>query len=198
MNKSELRRQYRALREAFPAEAIAAASAVLCHRLAAWLSTHPTNQLTNQPTILTYLAFRNELDLSLLFDLLPHVRWTVPRIRGRDLVIHPYDPAHLVRHRFGMLEPASDLPVVDPVTLDVVLVPGVAFDRRGYRLGFGGGYYDRFLSTTPALRIGIAYDECLTDALPCTEHDQRMDWIATPRGLFPVGPPQLREDCGVI
>jgi len=85
-----------------------------------------------------------------------------------------------------MLEPAADLPVIDPATLDVVLVPGVAFDRQGGRLGFGGGYYDRLLPTTPALRIGVTYDECLCDALPCGEHDQRMDWIVTPTELFPI------------
>lgn len=181
MNKSELRRQYRSLRESLPAAAVIAASVTLCHRLAAWLPTiHPTNQ----PTILTYLAFRNEPDLRLLFDLLPHVRWAVPRIQGRDLVIHPYDPARLVRHRFGILEPAAELPVVDPAEIESVLVPGIAFDRQGRRLGWGGGYYDRFLSTTPALRIGVTYDECLTEELPCAENDQRMDWIATPTRLL--------------
>ena len=83
-------------------------------------------------------------------------------------------------HRFGMLEPTPDLPVIAPSTLEVILVPGVAFDRRGGRLGFGGGYYDRFLPTTPALRVAATYDECLSEALPCGEHDQRMDWVVTP------------------
>jgi len=87
------------------------------------------------------------------------------------------------------LEPAADLPVVDSAALNVVLVPGVAFDRRGGRLGFGGGYYDRLLPTTPALRVGVTYDECLADALPCDEHDQRMDWIVTPSETFAIGPP---------
>ncbi len=190
-NKSELRRHFRSLRESLPAEAVAAASAALCHRLATWLPTQlanqPTNQLTNQPTILTYLAFRNEPDLSMLFDLLPHIRWAVPRIQGRDLVIHPYEPARLARHRFGILEPAADLPVIEPAEIAIALVPGIAFDRSGVRLGWGGGYYDRFLTTMPALRVGITYEECLTDELPCTENDQRMNWIATPTRLWATG-----------
>jgi 5-formyltetrahydrofolate cyclo-ligase len=70
--------------------------------------------------------------------------------------------------------------------LDVVLVPGVAFDRYGGRLGFGGGFYDRFLPTTPALRVGVTYDSCLMDELPCTQSDQRMDWIVTPGGLWQI------------
>ena len=176
MNKPELRRHYCTLRECLPTEEIAAASAAICHRLSCFLP--PAS------CVLTYLAFRNEPDLSLLFDLLPHVRWTVPRIQGRDLVIHPYDPTRLARHRFGMLEPTADLPVVDQVTVNVILVPGVAFDRCGGRLGLGGGYYDRFLPATPALRVGVAYAECLADTLPCNESDERMDWIATPNGLF--------------
>jgi 5-formyltetrahydrofolate cyclo-ligase len=173
-DKPELRRQYCTLRECLPTEEVAAASTALCRRLAAW----PV--LRQAQNVLTYLAFRNEPDLGLLFDLLPHVRWAIPRIEGQRLVLHAYDPARLVRHRFGMLEPAPDLPVIEPSTLDVILVPGVAFDRLGGRLGFGGGYYDRFLPTTPALRVAVAYDECLCDALPCREHDQRMDWVVTP------------------
>jgi len=187
MNKPELRQHFRSLRECLPPGQVTAASAALCHRLAAWLSSvslPALPSLPSLPSILTYLAFRNEPDLALLFDVLPHARWAVPRIEGRRLIVHPYDPARLVRHRFGMLEPALDLPVIDPATLDLVLVPGVAFDRQGGRLGFGGGYYDRFLPTTPALRVGVTYDECLADVLPCGEHDQCVDWIVTPSDLF--------------
>lgn len=175
MDKSTLRQQFCALRERIPAEQVVAASTDLCRQLAVWPA------LQGAQTVLTYLAFRNEPDLGLLFDLLPHIHWVVPRIIGEgNMLLHPYDPARLVRHRFGMLEPAANLPVVSPAALDLILVPGVAFDRRGGRLGFGGGYYDRLLPTTPALRVGVTYDECLADALPCAEHDQRMDWVVTP------------------
>jgi 5-formyltetrahydrofolate cyclo-ligase len=172
MDKSELRTHFCSLRERLPTGETATYSNDLCERLARFLP--PAS------CILTYLAFRNEPDLSLLFELLPDARWVVPRItEGRQMALHPYDPERLVRHRFGMLEPAADLPVVNPAEIDIVLVPGVAFDRHGGRLGFGGGYYDRFLPTTSALRIGIAFDQCLAEQLPCGEHDQRMDWVAT-------------------
>lgn len=210
MDKPRLRQDYCTLRECLPAEDIATVSATLCQRLAAWFrgrgdasyEEHLDNRgalegcvAPTQQTILTYLAFRNELDLGLLFDLLPDANWIAPRIaKGRQLMLHPYDSARLARHRFGMLEPAADLPVVDPATLDVVLVPGVAFDRRGGRLGFGGGYYDRFLPTTPALRIGIAFDQCLAEDLPCGEHDQRMDWVATPSEIIHCAP-LWRKEC---
>jgi len=143
---------------------------------------------------LAYLAFRNEVDLSLLFDLRSDIEWVIPRIEERRLVLHPYDPACLVRHRLGMLEPAKNLPVVDPRKLDLVLVPGVAFDHRGGRLGFGGGFYDRFLPTTPALRVGVTYDRCLSEDLPCSDYDQRMDWIVTPTREIHCAP-LWREEC---
>ena len=189
MDKPALRQQFCSLRECLPAEEVSAASTALCHRLAAWLQRYHQSaskmrgQQADRPTnyILAYLAFRNEPDLGLLFDLLPDVHWVVPRIvKGRRLLVHPYDPARLVRHRFGMLEPAPDSPLVDPEILDIVLVPGVAFDQHGGRLGFGGGYYDRFLSITPALCVGVTFDTCLAKDLPCSEHDQRMDWVVTP------------------
>lgn len=172
--KARLRRHYRNARENLSPDTVAAASEALCRAIASWAP------LLEAQTVLTYVALRSELDLSALRAQLPLTRWAVPRVEGARLVLHAHDPARLVRHRFGMLEPAPDLPVVPPEVVDLVLVPGVAFDLAGGRLGFGGGYYDRFLPTTPALRVGVAHECCLADALPVDEHDQRMDWIVTP------------------
>ncbi len=184
MDKTQLRHKFRSIREHLSAADVAAASSAICQRLAAWLNEQAAGR------ILTYLAFHNEPDLGQLFELLPHVHWIVPRIiEQRRMTLHPYDPARLLRHPFGMLEPAADLPVIAPSTLDLVLTPGVAFDRHGGRLGFGGGYYDRLLLATPALRVGITYDVCLADELPCGEHDQRMDWVITPTQSIRRTPP---------
>ncbi len=182
MDKSTLRTTFCTIRECLLPEEVAAASTALCQRLAAWPPLQPARR------VLSYLAFRNEPDLSALLELLPDKDWILPRVVGTQLLLHPYDPTRLVRHRYGMLEPAADLPLVDPATLDVVLVPGVAFDRRGGRLGFGGGFYDRFLLTTPALRVGIALDCSLTDELPCQPHDLWMHWVATPTELLHTAP----------
>jgi 5-formyltetrahydrofolate cyclo-ligase len=135
---------------------------------------------------MAYIAFRNELDLAPLFAALPAVEWIVPRVVGKEMVLHAYDPQRLVRHRFGMLEPAADLPTVSAASLDVVLVPGVAFDHQGGRMGFGGGFYDGFLPTTGALRVGITFDDCLVDVVPCDDHDQRVDWVVTPTQIIRV------------
>lgn len=86
----------------------------------------------------------------------------------------------------GILEPTKLENRVDPEELDLVIVPGVAFDRKGHRLGFGAGYYDRFL---PKLRpgvkkIAVAFEVQLVDSVPAEEHDIRMDAILTEEQLI--------------
>ena len=188
MNKSRLRDTYCDVREALSADSVSEQSTALSRRLARMAV------LKAAETVMAYLAFRNELDLSLLFDLLPDVTWVVPRIKGRDMILHEYEPERLIRHSFGMLEPRADAPLVEPQDLDVVLVPGVSFDRLGGRLGFGGGFYDRFLVRTSAIRIGICHDCCLTEDLPVHDHDQRMDWVVTPTISIHAAPRWRRED----
>ena len=183
MDKAALRRRYRSLRESLSPSQVAEASRAVCRHLAEW------PPLAQAHTVMAYLAFRNEIDLSPLFDAFPDKRWVLPRIAREPsphLVLHPYDPRRLVRHPFGMLEPDPALPTVSPEEVELVLVPGIAFDRRGYRLGFGGGYYDRFLPTTPALRVGVTYDELLVERLPVEAWDSRVDWLVTPGGLYEV------------
>jgi 5-formyltetrahydrofolate cyclo-ligase len=71
--------------------------------------------------------------------------------------------------------------------LDVVLVPGIAFDRQGNRLGFGKGYYDRFLKSTRAARVGIAYSfQVSSEELPVEDWDERVEWIVTDRYVLHV------------
>jgi 5-formyltetrahydrofolate cyclo-ligase len=180
MEKSVVREKYCSLREELPPEAVSAASEAVCRLLAGW----PI--LSSADTVLTYLAFRNEIDLSALLEALRHTHWVIPRIAGRRLALHQYDPERLVRHRFGMLEPDPSLPTVDPKEIDLVLVPGTAFDCRGGRVGFGGGYYDRLLPTMRAIRVGVTYEPCLLAEVPCDAYDQRMDWIVTPEKIIHV------------
>ncbi len=180
-DKQALRRRCRQVRQAFSPAQVAQASQAVCDHLSAWL---PFQQAI---TVLGYLAFRNEIDLSPLFARWPDKRWLVPRIQEGErphLVLHPYDPARLVRHRFGMLEPDPALPQVPPHQVDLALVPGVAFDRQGGRLGFGGGFYDRLLPRLPhAVWVGVTYDELVLDAIPMQPWDRHVPWLVTPTGL---------------
>ena len=68
---------------------------------------------------------------------------------------------------------------VDDGELDLVLVPGIAFDRRGWRIGFGAGLYDRFLAGVAAPRVALAFSLQIQDSLPVEPHDEPVDWIVT-------------------
>ncbi|MFN3869221.1 MAG: 5-formyltetrahydrofolate cyclo-ligase [Hyphomicrobiaceae bacterium] len=85
--------------------------------------------------------------------------------------------------QWGIREPLPNAPEMVP---DVMLVPLLAFDRRGFRLGYGGGFYDRSIARVRALKplvtVGIAYDELEVDAVPHNAYDQPLDWVLTPSG----------------
>jgi 5-formyltetrahydrofolate cyclo-ligase len=85
--------------------------------------------------------------------------------------------------KWGIVEPLPDKPAVDP---DVLIVPLLAFDKRGYRLGYGGGFYDRTLArlraVKPVITVGVAYDEQEVDVVPTDVYDQQLDWMLTPSG----------------
>ena len=69
----------------------------------------------------------------------------------------------------------------EPEEIDLIFVPGTAFDVRGHRIGQGGGYYDRYLNRTRAVRVGVCHDFALLDAVPTQTHDARMDGVVTPK-----------------
>jgi 5-formyltetrahydrofolate cyclo-ligase len=101
--------------------------------------------------------------------------------RGNPLVFRLWRPgAVMIPERFGTFRP--DGPVLAP---DFLLVPLLAFDRRGYRVGYGAGYYDRTLAALPGrFRLGIAYAGQELDAVPAGAYDQRLDAVATERGII--------------
>ena len=87
----------------------------------------------------------------------------------------------------GILEPIEALPIKHS-TIDSVIVPGIAFDSQGNRLGFGKGNYDRFLKrATHAVKIGLAYDSQMVESIPSQEHDVPMDFVVTPTRILRRG-----------
>lgn len=90
----------------------------------------------------------------------------------------------LVFGAYGILEPRIDAPTIDNSLLDVVVVPGSVFDKNGYRTGYGGGYYDRFLENTDAIRVGVCFDFQLVDDVFPENHDKKMDFIITEKNFL--------------
>ena len=129
--------------------------------------------------MLLYHALPGEVDLGEL-----QVAWegTVP---AYPVVVGPERPleARLSgpsrRGAFGVLEPDATCPAIPLASIDLVVVPGLGFDRTGGRLGQGGGFYDRTLALTRALRVGVAFSGQLVDHVPVGRWDLSMDLIVT-------------------
>lgn len=177
--KSDLRREALARRPALlrphMGEALAAQVAVL--------------EIPPGAVVAGFAAFRDEADPGLLMRALGAQGHplALPRVVGKNRALvfhHWHQDDELVRHRFGMAEPHPGTEIAVP---DVVLVPLLAFDSHGHRLGYGGGFYDR---TLVALRkqknvvaIGIAYAGQQIAVVPHDAHDQRLDSVLTENGL---------------
>jgi len=167
----------------------AAVGAVVRAHLARWLADRPLT------TVVVYLALPDEVpveELSQRPELGRH-RWAVTRTGstgGLDLSLHPLASAR-ERHRHGYQQPVagSDLVVDDEV--GVVLVPGLAFDRGGGRLGRGKGYYDRLLARLgPGVdRVGVTAEALVGSVpVPADGHDVAMGWLVTESGLRRADP----------
>ena len=110
----------------------------------------------------------------------------LPVMQGKadPLLFRAWSPGDdLIAGVWGIRQPAPSQPAVLP---DILLVPLLAFDRMGYRLGYGGGYFDRTLrdlrQRKPILAVGLGLDELEVDAVPHLDYDERLDWILTPSG----------------
>ena len=94
--------------------------------------------------------------------------------------VRRYDPDRpLVSVSFGISEPGEDCPLIAREAINLVLVPAVCYDRRGYRLGFGGGYYDRWLAGFSGVTVGLCREAVLQEAVPTEAHDARVDLLLT-------------------
>lgn len=178
--KDELRRRLSARLAAASAEERRRAGAAARERLLA------QDAIRRAESLLVCLSFGTELDTAPLVE-----RWTaegrrlyVPRADRRDRMIHVHPwPSPLVELSFGLRQPPRGAPEVAPeaipATIDVAIVLGLGFDRRGFRLGYGSGYFDRFLAAHPLPAIGLGYGFQLVDRLPAAAHDVPMSLVVT-------------------
>jgi 5-formyltetrahydrofolate cyclo-ligase len=143
-------------------------------------------EVTTARTVLAYHATPEEIDPGPVVERLRETGALIayPRIEGQgEVALHLVDAETvLLPGPFGLAEPPADAPRVDPALVDVALVPGVAFDASGRRLGYGGGYFDRLI---PRFRedcavLGVAFDIQLLDEVPADERDARVHAVVTP------------------
>ena len=124
--------------------------------------------------VMLYLSMRSEVETDSLLERLlragKHVCAPVVDTEQNRLIPRRIQEAEtaLVRHRYGMLEPNTACPIFPIAQLQLIIIPGIAFDCKGYRLGYGKGFYDRFLAECPhAIPIGLAYQiQVVEDTFP--------------------------------
>ncbi len=184
--RQQIRQTMRARRLALTAAERQTASQAVCQRLLA---------LALPDTIAVYLPIHGEVDTWPIVHALWHrgTRVLAPRCRhacpGAMDWHRISSPADLSPGSFRIPEPDPNHAPQITEPPELVLVPGLAFDRAGFRLGYGGGYYDRYLAAHPQVwRIGLAYDFQLVDALPAAPWDEPLHTILTPSFTLEIRP----------
>ncbi|MDP1809686.1 MAG: 5-formyltetrahydrofolate cyclo-ligase [Actinomycetota bacterium] len=182
LHKASLREVFRERRRALGAEARAGAS----REIADTLPTVAAYQ--NARGIAAYWPLEDEVDLRpfIAFALGAGKKIFLPRVNKAaarlEFCLFDGRTETLADGPFGLLEPQTGEAANDPINL--VIVPGLAFDLHRHRLGYGVGYYDRFLMTVEATAIGVAFDIQTIDILPIAEHDVAMDLVVTESRVF--------------
>ncbi len=152
--------------------------AALCHLLA-------LHEVRCARRVLVYQSFGTEFSTQALISALLEDGKEVllPRVEGKELraILFTKDTP-LRPGAYGIPEPVG--PAQDPASIDLVLCPGLGFDARGGRLGYGAGYYDRFLKKTGAFRIGLCYNDCVLELIPTEATDEKMDALVTETGAL--------------
>lgn len=176
--KKSLRREIRAMRDALAPEQRERAAAAIHERALAEITRSRA-----PATVMAFWSFGSEVETAPLIERLAlrGDRVALPRIVDGALQARLYRPGDPVTETsFGAKEPKGGL-VLDPKDVDLVLTPGLAFDRRGYRVGYGRGYYDRFLAQTGAhtVRMGLCFAVQVLEDVPATSFDLPVDVIVT-------------------
>lgn len=179
-HKSELRRTLKELRACLSTDARATASQRIAELAASY------GPIERAQRVALYAPIADEVDTTPLFERL--------RARGVKLALPKTDPGvgllsfvevasfdDLVPGTFGVREPRGA--PIKLSAIDVVVVPGLGFDRQGGRLGYGAGYYDRTLAGYSGPTVGVCYTCQLVEALPCAVHDKRVDAVITEDGI---------------
>lgn len=183
MNKNDLRKEYKKIRSSLDEEFVCNAAKKVCSLISS------LDAFKNASTVMCYSAIGSELSLT---HLISHAA-----TEGKCVLLPVTDTASETMHAsvmentdelsigaYNIFEPSNRTPY-DESKIDVVIVPGLVFSKNGYRIGYGKGYYDKFLSKNPHIyKIGAAFDAQLSDESFIDIHDVRLDVIVTEKGVI--------------
>lgn len=139
-------------------------------------------------TVFCFVGMQAEIRTAVLIEemLRAGKQVAVPRCAGKG-IMHAhriYSLAELSPGTMGILEPSAEAPVLAPDELDLILLPCVSASRAGARLGYGGGFYDRYLPKSPAFRAVLIRERMLSEEIPLERHDCPVDAVVTEEGVF--------------
>lgn len=146
--------------------------------------------------IFIYISYGSEIDTKSIINrsLSEGKKIYVPRTIFNDKIMDAVEIKsldNLIEDRYGILEPSFEEEKIDPDQLDLIIVPGTAFDNNGGRMGYGAGYYDRYFkkitNKSKNIKLALAYDFQILDCVPMEEHDVPMDIIYTDKREFIIG-----------
>lgn len=178
MDKGQLRSAVKAAKRALSAEQRALAAS----RVFAQMEQLP--QFVHSHNVLVYYSLPDELStVEAINRWYGHKNLFLPRVNGAELDVLPYDPAKLFFGAYNIVEPTGD-DCIDIADIDLIIVPGVAFDRLGNRLGRGKGFYDRLLNHSRAITVGVAYQCQIVESIPTDAFDIPMDIVVSDKEVI--------------
>lgn len=187
MTKAQYRKTLIEKREALSPGDVSAFETEACRLFLA----SPYAVFSENSAVMVYSSFRNEAGTHAIISALYErgAKVILPKTEGSDIYAYVYKgPLSLSYGVFGIPEPDSEkCPQSALSEIKTVIVPGIAFDPSGTRIGFGKGYYDRFLPCLPpdTVKIGLCYDfQIVREGLPSESHDIKMDLLLTEKGFF--------------
>lgn len=178
MNKSSFRQNVRAKRLSFGEEFIEKAATDACEILKSM------DEFKNSSAVLLYYPINNEISPLPIFSLAKSMNKAVAfpacdRERGTLVFRRIEDISELIPASYGLFEPDESREEIETDVRTLCIVPGIAFSRDGKRIGYGRGYYDRFLKDFKGKSVGFCYSELLFDSIPTEEHDLPVSFIVT-------------------
>lgn len=184
MNKRELRNSYLSKRLNLNPKDLDKWSETICLHISQFCNGHRYikkififSSIKNEPNIINIQNFISEKKTI-----------AIPRINNKEIQFYELnETTHFDKSPFGIREPSIDSHMIDADESTLILVPNLAIDRQGYRLGYGGGFYDRYLSMhSSSIAMGVTYSEFFVEKVPRDPWDYRVQWICTERGLVNV------------
>lgn len=177
-SKSKIRYIFKNKRFKLSKKSVSQKSLNLTKNIKYWLKSNDINK------IFLYYSIKNELNVMDITNTDRNYIFALPKISNDDMVFLKYDnKTVLSRNNYGIMEPSNKITVEsDKKTL--ILIPSIALDMRGYRLGYGKGYYDKFIKNNKiCIKMGIAMERFILNLLPNQKHDLKLNYIASEKKI---------------